>query len=244
MKPGTWSQGRWFASLIGVFGGGVLLLASRSPGERSHPVVGIDLPAVQTECEKFFANEADVPPDGVGEGYETATRKMVLYRNKKWQNLDLANGAMIGGIENTHSSEPSATYPRLGHKEKGCIFFRHGSTEPGGKGNEAYFYPAKAGNRVKLNSAWYCRHDPVSNPSRKPIWTSMPGGMCETVMLTVSDRSVTISARNLAPASLMKELEDGLVKAGLDSLSAQAAVRQGGNGPWYPCDPNGCCRAT
>jgi hypothetical protein len=233
---------RGLISLLLAAGAAVLLGAARSrPARPSLPP--------NTECQDWWASEADPDASHDGMGGETVHRILRLVRNKNYASLDLSRGAFVGGMENTHSSQGSATYPNLKSKEKGCIWMKRYISSTGEEVYDGYFYHYKGGRPVQLLYALKCEHGRDGNPDKKPIWVPIPDdGKCETYKMTVGTVSVTLPAiegKAFTTQTLFPRLRIELIKAGLSPAQAAAAVaRAAGSGPWYPCEANGCCRAT
>lgn len=226
--------------------GGVVAVAAC--GEKAAPppaaptqAVGLasTVAASKSLCRQFWEGDMDDNAANSGTGGDVGNVELTLYPHENPDGIDLGVGDFVGGVENTNASTPSTEFPELKARHKGCIWFwKTGSNKA------AYFYHYNGGEPVKLAKAVYCRH---IGSSRRPFWGKIPTD-CGLVSLSVNgiDVEIDLAGAPLTTQALSSRLQQALVNKGMNSAEALAAVKAvvDEDGPWYPCDPNGCCRAT
>jgi hypothetical protein len=241
MKPRQLGGLRAFAAGLATLGGALALLGSRAPETGAVPQPLTPL-AGKSLCEQFFKGDKGKGGDHEGPGKEKEGRVFKLTRNKNYKDIQLAKGEFVGAVEDT-TKDNSDTFPELKAGQKGCIWFWRRVT--GTQIDQAaYFYHFDGGPPRELQYKLYCPHVSSSNPKRKPEWLPIPDD-CPTAYMTVGATTVLISRpAGLAWASAESAILSALTGAGMDPAIAAAAARWTvKSGPWYPCDPNGCCRA-
>jgi len=241
MRPGHLGRYRAFAFAVAPFGGALVLLASRWPGDGATPFRV--MPPPLPDCATFIATDMDRDPAHAGKAADKSSLSIVLHRNRNYESINLDDGAFVGEMENTHPKKANPAYPALKPGDKACIWFKRSSSGA----YEASFHLANGGQPIQL-SALYCKHGSGRNPGKKPIWVAIPeNGRCEEYRMTLGAVTVTVQPPAREPftgESLFPRLKSELVKAGLTSAAADTAVdRAKAAGPWYPCEPFGCCRA-
>jgi len=251
MKTPHFGGRRVFVSAVLILGGTSALVAGRSAGKPTDSTSSSRSARFVPTCAEFLGPNGDMDNDrnNAGIGPETVSRILALKRNKKYMTLKLEDGAFVGALENTHRTKPSITFPQLKPGEKGCIWFQRYKPTAGEPQYDGVFYHEDGRKPTQLTWVLYCKHDGAGNPDRKPIWAPIPDdGKCEEYRMSVGRVSVMvprISGQAFTPLNLFPLLQAKLIEKGLSKAAARAAVaKAAASGPWYPCEANGCCRAT
>jgi hypothetical protein len=238
-----------FALIAFTLGGSVMVMASRPYSTVVRAVSGTTISTGMTECQKFWApgSDRDVNPSDVGQGIETPTGAVLnLYSSKSAITKKLTlTWQVVGAIENTSGTNTRIYGTKLGHRNPanppegaGCILFKHKLL----KGYAASFHQ-RGGATSKLDSVLFCPNH--LSKTGKPSWSNWWAD-CNTLILTLGDVTTTLTFQPgidlvARDKSLRQQLattfkRKGAVDAIIRSLTAQGA--------WYPCDGNGCCRAS
>jgi hypothetical protein len=238
-----------FALVAFTLGGSVMLTASQPQRSTIRAASGAVVSAQTTKCELFWAGELDQSGTGTGPN-------LTLYRNMRavpGSSMDLFSGEMIGALVNTSTTTDDPIYgKKLGHKKasnpkqgSGCIFFKRISLAT----NEAvaWFYPLGSDGSSELKHVMYCPNH-VSRNGKVPEYSPKPEG-CDTVMLTYLGVSAKVGfppgVRFVRTPAQRKALEKQLATTFKTKSKVAAIINLlSASGVWYPCDSNGCCRAS
>jgi hypothetical protein len=244
VKTGSSSRRGAFALIAFTLGGSVMLMASQPHGSTVRAGSGITSSALTTKCQTFWgSSDIDMKASDVGHGNETPTGAVInLYSSvsAKTKRLTFA-WQVVGGLENTSGTDTRIYGKKLGHRNpanppegNGCILFKRTFT-----GYAASFHQ-RAGGASTLESVLVC----PTHRGTVPIWNNVPVG-CDTLRLTIGNVSITLRIPPERPfVTESTALTDQLAKKFTKPEVAAILRLLNAEGAWYPCDSNGCCRAS
>lgn len=212
--------------------GGVITLAILLAACDRAPEVAV----ATGDCTVFLdpANTAPANDNGA---------ELRLFRVKAWNdNLDPGVARWVGGSRH-ENGPPSAVFHGLKTGQQGCVHFRRGTD---GR-LDAHFLNLSTATLPKFPGALKCDHQTDHPANITPKWLSDPG-TCRTLEATLEvQQGVVVAAVQGSPATIAQlqlVLLDSLNSHGWLSDPAKGLVdKLLLGGPWYPCDPRGCCRA-
>jgi len=221
---------------------GALLFAA--PRAAQFPDAGdlasiLDPAWAESQCDKFLKNTGDKDPSNYATALDPANQEHKVHRSKKWKQGDLQRGMWIGAVYNDGASM-SGFYKDLPAKTWGCIFFVRyptGSDEPDQiYGDAAYLHIAGSGTTPKqLSRVLFCLEEVDHNLAVSPHIESWPK-TCKKVKATFVENG-TITSRSVSVGRGRNLLSESDIKSGLQLPDDVPG------GPWFPCEPAGCCRA-
>jgi hypothetical protein len=213
--------------------GGVITLAILVAACRRAP----EVPVATGDCWNLLDPNNSAPANDNG-------AELRLFRAKAWSdNLDPGVARWVGGSRH-ENGPPSGVFHGLKTRERGCVHFRRGTD---GR-LDAHFLNASTATLPKFPGALKCDHETDHPADITPKWLPDPGN-CRRLEATLEvQQGVVVAVVDGTPtatiAQMQAALQDSLVNRGWFTDPAKGLVDQLLlEGPWYPCDPRGCCRA-
>lgn len=204
--------------------------------------VGPPSPALGNGCEDFIGRDADhsvyTDVDDGGARLRLTRRAVLTGASKgKWVGAILRLDGPTGA---------SATYGDFLAKQGDaiCFEFTRNSKDPyKSKAKLRRRKDAQNGKNDAPLSGIYCTTKDMNDATTAPQWIVIPAH-CDTVHYTVRDTSDKVIVVSV-PLTGVRAADERTIGAALLNAGIPAAIiaRVDTYGPWYPCEPYGCCRA-
>lgn len=215
-------SGRWEKAGPVVIG--LLAVATACGGLKGYEIIeALPPPPDSSGCISFMPDVDRANPSPV---FNEGLAALTAYPSTKWKQGDLGKGMWVGLVVNSGTGT-STTYNLPAH-DSGCVYFRHSS---------AWF--GRVGQAPVAIQGVYCTNG--GNPANpKPHWESDPN--CKALAATLRGKTSGMTVTAIPDSGLISvaSQDPGLLPEATKLLMAITTVP----GAWFPCNSNGCCRAS